>query len=323
MTEGSNGPATGQGDDVETGAVTVERREPEETFALLGDETRVAILRALDEADEDALTFSQLRERVGTADSGRFNYHLKKLVGSFVRRGDDGDGYTLTLAGRRVVGALVAGTYTATVSIDPIPVDAPCPNCDGRLVLDYADERVRVHCADCGVFRNEFAFPPGTLGQFDREELPEAADRWLQSTFQRVIAGFCTNCGGRVDSRLVADYRGGDGGEGGGSDEGTGHDREPDTRIVYECRQCDSESNASPFIVSLRHPTGVAFFHDHGVDVTTAPTWEAFGRFDDYDVDVVATDPTRARVSVDLDGERLTVDIDPDGRVESSERTHL
>jgi DNA-binding transcriptional ArsR family regulator len=308
--------ATGPGRGGDAGAVTVERRDPGEVFALLGDGTRVGILRALDDAEAETLTFSQLRERVGTADSGRFNYHLKKLVGSFVRRDDDG--YTLTLAGRRVVGALVAGTYTATVSIDPVPVDAPCPSCDAGLVLDYADERVRIHCVDCGAFRNEFSFPPGTLDQFDREELPAAADRWLRSTFQRVIAGFCTNCGGRVDGRLVVNYRDDD--EGGVSSDGANDDREPDTRVVYECRQCDSESNASPFVVAFHHPGGIAFFHDHGLDVTSAPTWEVFRRLDDSGVDVSGADPTRARVHADVDGERLTVDVGPDGGVERVER---
>lgn len=53
---------------------------PEEAFAVLGNEIRVDILRALWEAGEP-LAYSELQERIGVCDSGRFNYHLRKLVG--------------------------------------------------------------------------------------------------------------------------------------------------------------------------------------------------------------------------------------------------
>lgn len=80
--------------------------DPAEAFDLLGDETRLAILRALADRqrecpDEPSLTFTELRERAGVGDSGLFNYHLEKLVGRFVR--DTGEGYELGYAGRQVV----------------------------------------------------------------------------------------------------------------------------------------------------------------------------------------------------------------------------
>jgi hypothetical protein len=140
-------------------------------------------------------------------------------------------------------------------------VGAPCPECDGPLVLDYADERARIRCTDCGGFRNEFAFPRGTLHQFDRAALPAAADRWPRSTFERVVAGFCPNCGGRVDSRLVADYptavgtagrdrprRDGRPGRRGRTDRCGSRSG---SRVVYDCRRCGAGSNAPPFVVVL------------------------------------------------------------------------
>ncbi|MCH7660071.1 MAG: helix-turn-helix transcriptional regulator [Euryarchaeota archaeon] len=72
---------------------------PEEAFALLGNETRVAIIRELGTAD-DPRSFSDLHAAVGVRDSGGFNYHLQKLVGSFVRRTDEG--YELSGAGERI-----------------------------------------------------------------------------------------------------------------------------------------------------------------------------------------------------------------------------
>jgi DNA-binding transcriptional ArsR family regulator len=80
--------------------------DPAEAFDLLGDETRLAILRVLAdrqrEAPEDpTLPFTELRRRADVDDSGLFNYHLEKLVGRFVR--DTGAGYELGYAGRQVV----------------------------------------------------------------------------------------------------------------------------------------------------------------------------------------------------------------------------
>ncbi|MFB6354779.1 MAG: hypothetical protein ABEJ92_11925 [Halobacteriales archaeon] len=75
-------------------------------FDLLSDETRlriVSVLAAHEHANPAAppLGFAALRERVGAADSGRFNYHLRKLAGSLVEKVDGG--YALTPAGWRVV----------------------------------------------------------------------------------------------------------------------------------------------------------------------------------------------------------------------------
>lgn len=59
---------------------------PTDAFGVLGNDTRVAILEALAEATEpgygqQAVRFSDIRERVGVDDSGRLNYHLDKLRG--------------------------------------------------------------------------------------------------------------------------------------------------------------------------------------------------------------------------------------------------
>ncbi|WP_227377732.1 winged helix-turn-helix domain-containing protein [Haladaptatus halobius] len=71
-----------------------------DALSTLASEHRIAILRALATA-EKPLTFSELRERVGIHDTGRFNYHLSKLRERFVRETDDG--YDLGHAGERVI----------------------------------------------------------------------------------------------------------------------------------------------------------------------------------------------------------------------------
>ena len=60
--------------------------DPADAFALIGNETRLAILEALWAADERPVSFSELRRAVGMRDSAQFNYHLQKLTGHFVTR---------------------------------------------------------------------------------------------------------------------------------------------------------------------------------------------------------------------------------------------
>lgn len=77
--------------------------DPTRVFQLLGDETRLAIVRALATA-EGPVEFSALRDRVGAADSGRFNYHLGRLRETLVAKTTDG--YVLTATGERVTRGL-------------------------------------------------------------------------------------------------------------------------------------------------------------------------------------------------------------------------
>lgn len=91
---------------------------------VLGNEIRMGILRELAEAD-GSLTFSELRERVGIRDSGKFNYHLTKLCSYFVR--ETADGYELGHAGTRVIAAADPHAVGETDGGDP-ETDT-CPVC--------------------------------------------------------------------------------------------------------------------------------------------------------------------------------------------------
>lgn len=63
---------------------------PDDAFAVLGNETRLGILRALWDAynpqeTDNSVPFSEFYDRVGFDDTGNFNYRLGKLTGDFVR----------------------------------------------------------------------------------------------------------------------------------------------------------------------------------------------------------------------------------------------
>jgi hypothetical protein len=113
--------------------------DPADALSALGDETRLAILRALAEAD-GALSFSELRRRVGVRDTGRFNYHLAKLREHFVRESEAG--YELGPAGTRVIAA--AGAPVGADGTDPDAVAGEdCPVCGES----DCDRLIHVHLA--------------------------------------------------------------------------------------------------------------------------------------------------------------------------------
>jgi DNA-binding transcriptional ArsR family regulator len=174
--------------------------DPAAAFALLGDETRLRILRELweaqresDDLGETGIPFETLRERAGVDDSGRFNYHLGKLTDRFVERTDAG--YRLRFAGSRVVGALLEGTYAPGDDLE-IPVEGECWRCGGSLELRCTDERVHVTCADCGVDTTDFGCPPGVLAGREREAIPAAVDAHLRTLLARARRSICPTCSG-------------------------------------------------------------------------------------------------------------------------------
>lgn len=285
-------------------AVDVERRPPEATFSLLGNETRVAILHALVGAEEP-VSFSTLRERVGVSDSGKFNYHLGKLADSFVRR--TAEGYELTLAGGQIVGALLAGTYTASASFDPIEIESPCPMCEeAPLVATYEDEQFHIVCRACEDWHNRFGVPPGLLDQFSREELPRMADQWMRSVFGRAIAGFCDTCAGRMDGELFVDET----------------KREP-ARARFRCERCGERIEASPGLAAMSHPAVLGFYYDHGENLHELASWEFLRAHDDQDVSVVSEDPLTVEVRITIDAEELAVTVGPDAQVSAVDRHEI
>lgn len=268
---------------------------PEAAFGLLGNETRVAIIRTLGETVQEPLSFSELRERVGVRDSGQFNYHLNKLVGSFVRR-EDGD-YTLTYAGARVVGAILAGTFNEKGAHESFELDAACPICGSPIVANYRDERVTVRCPDCDEQLSTFGFPPGGLENRDAAELTRTFERWLRNVFTLMADGICLNCTGRTHGELTTDSE---------------YMRD-DEEVVAEftCERCNDVATSSVASFVLSHPAVVAFHYEHGIDLGETPEWNlTWLRNKQTTLD--SRDPPRATTRVTLDGDELELAVDAD-----------
>lgn len=172
---------TGGHDGIEfSGSDRTRWHPPEEAFSILGNETRMGILQAL--WDDDRLSFSELRERVGAADSGNFNYHLNRLADHFIRRTEEG--YELRYGGEQVIRAVLMGSITEDPNLRPVEIDAKCPYCGSAVEMRYEDDRLMVRCTCCdGIVSGEYPvgtymsynFPPAGLRGRTPEEVLDAA----------------------------------------------------------------------------------------------------------------------------------------------------
>ena len=264
---------------------------PDRAFWLLGDQMRTAILRAVWESSEETITFSEIREQIGSPDSGKFNYHLNKLVGHFLSKGDGG--YSLTQAGREVVRAVMAGTITNHAEIEPVAIDAQCAECGGTLVVRY-DEYGIIECEDCGelVMWNEF--PPAGLDTRSAEEFASTFDRWTQVRFGLAMDGICPNCACEMTMEILDSV-------------GEGAD---DIVTMHRCENCKYEARVPLFGHVVSHPATISFFYDRGVDVTEMPYWRLRSLAREFTEDVISQNPWTASITMRFDGHALELTLD-------------
>ncbi len=260
---------------------------PDEAFRLLGEASRLEILRTVWEAEEQ-ISFSEIRTRMGNPDSGRFNYHIDKLRDHFLTSTEDG--YQLTQAGREVVRAILAGTVSERPTMDGASIGTECTECGGELVARYDGHGV-VECGECGttVMWNEF--PPAGLSDREGASFTMAFDRWTQSRFRLAMDGICPTCAAAMTTEVLD------------------HDSDAPASL-HRCSNCKYEARVPLFGHVFRHPAVVAEYYDAGVDITGLPYWELQSLAVDIEETVSATDPWRATVRLDIDGRELVLTLD-------------
>ena len=302
---------------------------PERAFAALGHETRLAILFSLWEARDpeehvsrSALSFSELRKHVGMRDGSQFNYHLKPLLGRFVHHTEDG--YVLTRAGDRIVGAVLAGSLTEDVVFDAVPYDDPCPLCGGQVVFEAGTERTLgwfvVRCTECpGGFGDseiegslsvtDYLAPTSTRNRAPEEHFRATMVR-VKHHILSMVEDVCPECTGPVSATpsVCPD-----------------HHVEPG-RVCENCdsvfgsyflRVCDICHNNWVVVGDrhfLTHPTVLAFLHDHGYD-----PWSFAWHRIELDIvrqwRVVSEEPFELVAELEADGDELVVTLDAQGTV--------
>lgn len=293
-------------------------------FKLVSNETRLAILLALWEAYDphdgtDGVSFSELRDRVGTRDSGQFNYHVRKLEGQFVSKTDDG--YHLRPLGLKLVQTIIADA-DRTAHIDAVPVDVDCSLCGAPTAITYQDGWLYHHCTECdgafgfdhdhpsGVLFGE-PLPPSALANRTPEEVFAAGVFRLFQVLTMKVGGLCPVCSGVIESTVSVCGA---------------HESEPGTpcsecgnvsavRITWVCSVCKYRGSASPAGIVGLHPAVIAFYHDRGVDLGyTINSFEearqAMALLQGADQTIVSTDPLRVRVTVRYAGDELSLLLD-------------
>lgn len=293
-------------------------------FAILANETRLAILLALWERHEpgiedNAVPFSELYRSVDYDNPGNFSYHLEKLTGPFVRKVGD-EGYELRHTGLQLVQTVIAGAGVEDVSLEPAEIDRDCYLCGAPTAVAYDDGRLYQHCTECaGImlgegtpegFLNGMALDPAGIVDRSPSELFAAAGVAAYRHMRTMLEGLCSACSGRVEASLdvCADH------------DPEGHcdtcGRRDGIWAEFRCRICKDFHATTPDMLALFHPAVVSFYHDHGLTVQFhADEFESIERVvdlvtDHHEIALESTDPARATVTVDYDGEQMALTYD-------------
>jgi ribosomal protein S27AE len=295
---------------------------PDDAFSVLGNETRIQILRTLGEAAEP-LSFSALYERVEMPDTGNFSYHLDKLSGHFVRQTDSG--YDLHQSGRRVVEAIRSGAVTQAPVMEPTEVEKPCSYCGTSILVSYHEEQVRKYCPECvGTYGTmtveagasgdaEYGYlgaldlPPAGLHGRPPIGVLEAAYRWSLLEHFAWAEGICPRCAAAVVSSgaVCEDH---DATEG-ACDRCDGRYA---VNVHYRCPTCHSDHGGMFANHLLTHPALLTFLLAHDVNPLSPPARRFSASVWVYEEEVSSTEPFEAAFTFTIDGDSLTMTVDDD-----------
>lgn len=297
---------------------------PDDAFTLLGNETRIDILQALWEAydpyaDENAVPFSDLYDRVAIEDTGNFNYHLGKLVGHFITATDAG--YELRPPGFRVVRAIIAGTATEDPTLEPTSANVSCIRCGGPAEVSYRNGTTVVRCTECEGFwsrrRGEilaFSLPPGGLRDRPVDDVLDATIVYTLNRVATMSDNVCPDCGGTVDASLTVC---------------PDHDAEQGICeacnehflgiITHVCTACKNAFRTPSWEPLTNHPDVVAFYSDHDIN-HRHNSWEAICRCFGWEEHLLSPDPPRLQVTIQAADDELRATLDETGAVTQVER---
>lgn len=293
--------------DERTPSTDVEGLTPEDAFLLFADETRVGIVRVLGDGWvhewPGLISYAELMDRIDAVDSGRFNYHLRQLVGHFVEHREEG--YKLNYRGLLVYRAIVAGTFTEDVTLEPFELDATCHDCGAALRAHQpADgELFVVECSDdgCGCRYVSAHLPPRGFQGRTRDELLRAMDqrtRHQASLFSRGICPWCAGTASASTGRRADDSWG---------------NHTLDFDLTFTCDHCGGLLRTAVGRVLTFHPEVVSLYADRGADLTTTPGWEVEFAVTDHRTEILAADPLELAVTVGPnDSHRAIVNDDGD-----------
>lgn len=279
---------------------------PEEAFSSLGNEIRVGILSALVDGerrspDNDWMAFSELRQRVGVDDPSKFNYHLKRLRGSFVERGSVG--YRLNNAGRHAVSAIRSGALAELPRRLTTSADTTCPDCNSPLMACYETDSFTVECPTHGVV-GRLPLPPGIAFNRPVDELYRVASMFGDWYLRSVRQGICPLCWGQTTSTTPV-------GEPPENSEACAYAYVENQLLAsFSCENCWMLLYAPIGAFVVDHPAVVELFFDNEVNLSSKSVFEIDFIWSPDSVRVVSDDPTRINLEVHSKDNRLSLSLD-------------
>jgi hypothetical protein len=296
------------------------RLSPDDAFSALGSETRVRILRELGAAEE-SLAFSELYERLDLSDSAQFNYHLDKLLGHFVHKVDDE--YALASPGERVVEAILSGAVTDEPRLERTATEQRCTDCDRRLEIEWQNGSVEVYCPSCesrwdrswgrvggpveadSGYMGRLPLPPAGLDGRSPTAVYRAAQTWANLELVAVAAGLCPRCSATVtrDLSVCATHEGDDG-------VCSACESTFAVRLTAHCTNCIFSTGTGAAWGLLATPELPAFLFEQGLNPLAPENPDHLDTvLNDYEEDIVSTEPFRADFTFAVGDEQLTLRV--------------
>ncbi len=289
---------------------------PDEAFAALGNDTRMAILQTLGEADRP-LSFSELRDHVGMRDSGQFNYHLDKLDGHFIHKTDEE--YDLRQAGRRVIEAVLSGAVTEIPELEPTQIEWLCPYCGAPVEVTYdetAPRPVKPYCTECAGIAEfsdpydhgqlaDLQLPPAGIHGRTPEELLQAAITWGHLEDMATYSDVCPRCSAALEHSITVCET-----HDSSDDVCNNCNREYAAALSSNCPNCIFAVEEVPAtLLAFGTIEMLAFLTTHGYN----PIADPYGPvMKDAEEEILSTDPFKARFTFTIDDDTLTLTVNDD-----------
>lgn len=268
-----------------------------EPFDVLSHEIRLEVIEVLAERRRHAwlphgLSFAELFDRVDVADSGKFNYHLGKLRGTYVHT-FDGE-YVLSNAGFEIAGAIRAGTLGADALERRGDLERSCPRCTAPLKAVYEYGYFRVVCEEHGDLLAS-TLPPTAVRDRDLDTVYDLATARARDTVNRVQAGGCPHCWGHATLTAPATPSDAylDAHEYTESDD----DSTDQVLAAANCADCGMEFWLPVSVLVAEHPAVQAYYHEK--DVAVDGDYLELAHITGSNGTVVTDDPLRIEVDVD------------------------
>lgn len=264
--------------------------EVADAFDVLGDPIRLRILLALAGTRRaswrhDGLPYSELRQAVDVEDGGRFNYHLDRLRGEFVRKDDDR--YWLTGDGARIVDVVFGGSFGRFVERERAPIDTPAPSGDAPLEAGFYDGYLAVWEPDGEEPIWDMALAPNAAVERRLDELVDLASLAARQYTELALAGTCPECWAPIERTI----------------------RSGDESIGFACDRCRTAFELPYWACAAAHPVVGSMLEANGFDQDEMRTWRTLAT----STEVRGQDPVEVTLSVGDD--RRTVRIPSDGPV--------